>query len=149
MVPTRADTEDESTAGEQVDLGRLLGDECRLTLGKDEHAGRQLDPGRVGSEEPEQHERLVERIVLGVRAVERRVAVGVVDAEHVVVGGQPNAPEGLRRLGVVAHGDRIVADLRRREHGAEAHHRNLGHHVPESRATTGAKSSRLRCGIVR
>ena len=110
---------------------------ARSAAGAAQHAGGQLDRGRVGGEEPEQHERLVERIVLGVRAAERRVAIGVVDAEHVVVRREPDTAERLGCLGVVADGDRIVADLGRREDRAEPHHATTG-----SRRRTGRASSR-------
>ena len=93
MIPSGADAEHQATAREQVDLGGLLGDERGLPLGQDEDAGGELDRGRVGGEEPEQHERLVERIVLRVRAAQRGVTIGVVDAEHVVVRGEPDAAE--------------------------------------------------------
>ena len=142
VVPAGADAEDQSATRQQVDLGGLLGHERRLPLREHEHPGRQLDRGGVGGEEPEQDERLVERVVLVVGAGQRRIAVGVVGAEHVVVGGQPGEAERLGGLGKVAHGHRVVADLGRGEDGPEAHHE------PASRATTGANSSTWRWGTV-
>ena len=94
-VPAEPDAEPEPSLGQQVDLGGLLGDERRLALGQDDHAGDQLERGARG-EVAEQHERLVERRVHVVRAVPRRVRLGI-GAEHVVVGEQVGEPELLDR----------------------------------------------------
>ena len=49
VVPAEADAEPEPPAGEQVDLGGLLGDERGLPLGQDEHAGDELEPGATAA----------------------------------------------------------------------------------------------------
>jgi hypothetical protein len=41
-VPTESDSEAKMTISQKVDLGRLLGDECGLTLGEDDDAGHEL-----------------------------------------------------------------------------------------------------------
>ena len=64
VVPAEPDAEAQPPAGEQVDLGRLLGDQRRLPLRQDEHAGDQLEPRRDRGQVAEQDEELVE-LVLG------------------------------------------------------------------------------------
>ena len=53
---------------QQVDLGRLLGDQCGLALREDDDAGDELERGESG-EVAEEHERLVERRVHVIGAV--------------------------------------------------------------------------------
>ena len=43
VVPADADAEPQPPAAEDVDLGRLLGDEAGLALRRDQHAARQAD----------------------------------------------------------------------------------------------------------
>ena len=95
-VPADADAEAEPAAGEQVDLGRLLGDERGLALRQDDDPGDELEL-RARGEVAEQHERLVERRVHVVRARPGGWAVRI-GAEHVVVGEQVGEPELLHRL---------------------------------------------------
>jgi len=121
VVPAGADGQHEPAAGQHVHLGGLLGHQGGLPLGQDEHGGPELDGRGAGGEEAEQHERLVERIVLGVRAGQRRIAVGVHGAEHMIVDQQPAVAESLGGLGEIADDRRIRADLRRREHHPEVH----------------------------
>ena len=64
VVPSGSDAQHQAPARQHVHLGGLLGDERRLPLRQHEDAGGELDPGRVSGEEAEQHERLVERVVL-------------------------------------------------------------------------------------
>ena len=59
VVPADADPETQLSAAEDVDLRRLLGDQCGLALREDQHAGEQLELGQ-GRDEPEQDKRLVE-----------------------------------------------------------------------------------------
>src|ERR1700722_7094767 len=66
VVPAGADGKHEPAGGEHVHLGGLLRHQGGLPLRQDEHGGPELDRRRAGGEEAEQHERLVERIVLGV-----------------------------------------------------------------------------------
>ena len=84
LVPARADAEVEAVARQHGQLGRLLGDERGLALGEDQHRRRHLQRLGDGGDEGEERERLVERDVLVVGALEAAGAVGV-GAEHVVV----------------------------------------------------------------
>ena len=59
-VPAEPDAEPEPAAGEQVDLGGLLGHERGLALRQDDDAGDQLERRHRG-QVAEHHERLVER----------------------------------------------------------------------------------------
>ena len=96
-VPADADTEAEPSAGQQVDVGRLPRNERSLALREDEDAGGEADPlgdaGQVG----EHHEWVVERIALGVGALERRRPTLVHGPQHVVVGQQVVEAEVLDR----------------------------------------------------
>ena len=84
-------------------------------------AGLELDRRGHPGEEAEQHERLVERVLLGVGAPQLGLPALVDGAEDVVVGDDVAEAEPLGGLGVVADGDRVVADLGGGEHGSELH----------------------------
>src|SRR5262249_38659699 len=112
-VPPDADAEAEATAGEQIDLGRLLRGEDRLTLREDDDAGHELhrrDPGEVA----EQHERLLERRLHVVRAGPASMYLRV-GADDVVVGEDVGETELLDRLAVRPHRADVAAELGLRE----------------------------------
>jgi hypothetical protein len=52
-VPADPDPETESSAAQHVKRRGLLGDEYRLTLGEDQHLGRELDVPGTGGEKAE------------------------------------------------------------------------------------------------
>ena len=118
-VPSEADAEPEPAEREQVDLGGLLRDERGLALREDDDAGHQLER-RDRGEVAEQHERLVKRRVDVVRAVPRRVHLGI-GAEHVVVREQVREAELLDPLRVRADRAAVRADLGLGEHDAYLH----------------------------
>ena len=121
MYSTWFQPEDQSAPGEQVDLSGLLGHQHCLALRQDHDTGGKFDGRRETGEIAEQHHRLVERIELRIRPGESRSAISVVDAEHVIVGGQPDVTETFGGLGEVTDNDRIIADLGRGKHCSEAH----------------------------
>ena len=120
LVPARADAKPKAVPGEDGELGGLLGDESRLPLGEDHHAGAESDPARRRRHEREQRERLVESHVLVVRPAPTPWPVGV-RAEHMVVGQDVVRAQGFRALGVVVDRHRIGADLVVRKYDAEFH----------------------------
>ena len=93
------DAEAQPAAGEQVELGRLLGHEHRLALRQDQDAGDQLEALGDRAEEAEQHERLVVRHVGGVDLLAPR-PVGVA-ADDVLGGEQVVEAGALDGLGEV------------------------------------------------
>jgi hypothetical protein len=86
VVPADAYTQAQSTTGQKVNIGRLPRDERRLTLGKDKDTRGKTNSQRNGSQIRKHHERVMERVVLGVGAGELRSSTGVDGAEHMVVG---------------------------------------------------------------
>ena len=121
VVPARTNAELEAIAREQRELRALLRDQRRLPLRQDDHARNKLELLGERCEVAEQHERLVERVVLGVRAAESRFAPRVHRAEHVVVGDQVRIAELLCGLREVADRDGVAADLAGGEHAADLH----------------------------
>ena len=69
VVPADTHAEAEPATGQEVNIGRLPGHERGLALRKDQDPGGEADPlgdaGQIG----EHHERVVERVVLGVGPV--------------------------------------------------------------------------------
>ena len=114
-VPAAPDAKPEAAAAEHVHRRRLLGDQRRLSLRQDQHAGRQLDPLGRRREIAEEHEHLVEGALLGVgRPRPADVHPGEPrnwGTEHVIVGDQLLEPGPVDRLGVVPDRGWIVADL--------------------------------------
>ena len=85
MVPTDPNAEAQPTAGQEINIGCLACDERGLALRKHQDPGREPDalgdPGQIA----EHHERIVERVVLVVRARQLTRPIGVNGPEHVVV----------------------------------------------------------------
>src|SRR5262249_19246901 len=121
-IPPEADTEPEVPAGEDVDLGRLLGDERGLPLRKHEHPRDQLERGHHRGQVSEEDEDLVELVLRRIRTGPVR-SPGNVGAEHVVVREQVVVPELFGRLGEGMDATRVGSDLGLRENGADAHAR--------------------------
>ena len=97
VAPADADTEAQPAAGQEIDIGGLPCHERGLALREDQDPGRELDSFGDAGQVGEHHERVVERVVLGVRAGQRRCAIGVHGAEHVVVGEEVVKAEVLDR----------------------------------------------------
>src|ERR1700716_3956553 len=68
VVPADPDTEAQPTTGEKINIGCLPCDERCLALREDQDSGRELDSVSDGGQISEHHERIVERVVLGIRA---------------------------------------------------------------------------------
>jgi hypothetical protein len=99
---------------------RLLGDERRLPLRQDDDARDQLDAPRDAGQEPEQHERLVERVPVVVLAGPASRAIGI-GADHAVEGEDVRIAHRLDGLGVVTDDGRIPSDLGLRKNDADLH----------------------------
>ena len=110
VVPSDAYAEPEASAAEQVYLRGLLGDQGGLALGKDDDGGYEPDAAGDASEVAERHERLVKRVGGGVvpRPSGPRGRVG---AEDVVVEDEVFVAEVFRRLGELADGAGVFAEL--------------------------------------
>ena len=114
-----ADAEAEVALGEQVDLGRLLGDQGGLALREDDDAGDELDLGDRG-QVAEHDERLVEgrRDVVGTGPALVHAGIG---ADHVVVGQEVREAEIADRLAVGPHRADVAPELGLREHHTDLH----------------------------
>ena len=111
-VPTKSNTQTKPALAEDIECRSLLGDQRRLTLGKDDDRGDKLQRSQR-RDVPEQHERLEER----------RIDVVRVGADDVVVGEQVREPQPLDVLGVGPNGTRVGANLGLREHHPDAQRR--------------------------
>jgi hypothetical protein len=98
VVPADADAQAQSTTGQKINIGRLPRNERRLTLGKDKDTRRETDSLSNGSQIPEHHERVMERVALGVGARELRRSTGVDGAEHMVVSEEVGKAQVLNRF---------------------------------------------------
>lgn len=85
VVPTRADSQPKSLAGEQIDIARLLRDQDGLSLWKDQHAAYELDSLRDPGQVAEGDEGIVKRIRFRIRAPELWFASFMDGAHDVVV----------------------------------------------------------------
>ena len=75
------------------------------------------DGGQIG----EHHERIVERVVLGIGARELGCSIGMNGTEHVVVGEEVVKAELLDREPESAHSTRVSSKLDLRVHSADLH----------------------------
>ena len=87
----------EPAAGQEIDIGCLPCHQRGLALREDQDPGGEPDPFGDAGQIGEHDERVVERVVLGVRAGQRRCAIGVHSAEHVVIGEEVVKAEVLDR----------------------------------------------------
>src|SRR3989442_6505404 len=99
-VPADTDAETEASAGEDIDLGRLLGDEGGLTLRQHDDRGPELEL-REGGEPSEEHERLMEERALVVGEAVAAAAVAR-RAENVIERDEVAVAQIFDRLDVVA-----------------------------------------------
>ena len=83
LVPSDPEPEPEAATAQQVDLGRLLGQQRRLALGPDQDGGGERQV-RAGGQVGEHGQRLAERVVDRVRPTDVPVHRDVT-AEHMVV----------------------------------------------------------------
>ena len=109
-VPADAHSELEAIAGQDRQLRRLFGDQHGLPLREDQHRGDEVDRRGACRQEAVQHERLVERDVLVVRALEATRAIPI-DADDMVVDQQVREPERFDTLRVRTDRTGVVADL--------------------------------------
>jgi hypothetical protein len=121
LVPADSDTEAQSTAGQEINIGRLACHERCLALRKDQDSGGELDSlgdtGQIG----EHHKRVVERVVLGVGARDRRRPIGVNGTEHVVVSEKVVKAQVLDRSPDLPNSARISSKLVLRVDDANLH----------------------------
>ncbi len=97
VVPADSRAEAQSADGEQIDVGRLTGHECRLPLGQGQNPGGEAGSLGDRGEAGEHDQWVMERIVFGMGAGVRGCSIGVDGAEHVIVGGQVVEAEVLDR----------------------------------------------------
>ena len=109
MVPADADTEAEPTTRQEVQVSGLAGNERRLPLREDEHAGHELEASREPGGVREHHEGIVKRILFRIRTGEHRIAPLVHRAQNVVIGKQVVETESLRAGDDAPDGLRVAA----------------------------------------
>lgn len=96
-------------------------DESSLSLGEDQNARDEADALGHGSEVGEHHQRVVERITLGVGTDQRRDPVLVHCTKHVVIGQQMIEAERLGRPTDAPHRVGVTAQLDLRIHHTDLH----------------------------
>src|SRR2546423_2241500 len=119
-IPSDRNAEPQAAAREDIDGGRLLRDERRLALRKDDDAARKPEARGGRGEEAEQHERLVKRVAMRVRPLPAAGPLRI-RAQHVIEREEVRVTHLLRRLRKSAYGSGVVADLRLREDDADVH----------------------------
>ena len=136
MVPADTDTEAQPPPGQQIDIGRLPGHECRLALRQDQDAGGEPDSFSDAGEIGEHHERIVERVVLGVRAGQLTFDRHEPHRAHGRRRADGRSP-GPRRLYRSADSDRIASKLGLGVNNADLHETAAFHrlfHDPKGQA---------------
>ena len=114
VVPADADAEAKPLAREQVDIRRLLRHQRGLPLRQHKHPGDEFQPVRAGGGEAEQHERIMERVLLGVGSIQLWFAALVRALHHMVIGHHVAIAELFGGCDKLADRARIAGDLRRR-----------------------------------
>ena len=121
VVPADPDSEAKPAAGQEVNIGSLACHERSLALREDQDAGGEADPLGDGGQVGEHYERVVERVVLGVRARQRTGSIGMNGTEHVVVGEEVVKTEVLDRSPNSPNRGRISPKFVLRVHDAYLH----------------------------
>lgn len=86
LVPTDANAQSKPTTRREIDIGGLTCHERSLALRQDQDPRREPDALGDAGQISEHHERIVERILLGAGAWQRRCSVGVDGTQYMVVG---------------------------------------------------------------
>src|SRR5438132_1385653 len=120
VVPANPNTEAQTSPTQHVDLCGLLGDQGRLALRQDENARHQFELPGHRSEKPEEHHRLMKRMLIGVWPRQFRLPVRMCP-EHVVVDEQIVIAELLGGLRVLLDGLWIVTEFCLGKHNAVLH----------------------------
>jgi hypothetical protein len=112
LVPANADAEPKPAiaAAQHVERGRLLGDQRRLALRQDQHAGGKADRFSAAGEKREQYERVVVRGRGGADAPPLVIAARV-GTEHMVGREQIRKAEALGGLRIVTQHGGSGADI--------------------------------------
>ena len=97
LVPADADTEAEASAAQHVQARGLLRHQHGLPLRQDQHAGGEAELRRAARQEAEQHEWIMEQVVVVV-AVPAGAGSGI-DAQHVVGRFEEVIAQGFQRSG--------------------------------------------------
>jgi hypothetical protein len=121
VVPAGAETEPQTSAGQQLDLGSLFRDEGGLALWGDEDSNGELKARRDCRQIPEEHEDFTESMALVVGPVQRRYAISMFCSEHMVVGEEMVEAELLDPESESRDGIRGVVEVVVREDGADPH----------------------------
>ena len=119
LVPADPEPEAEAAITEQIELGRLLGQQRRLTLGPDEDRagkGQVGAAGQVGEHQERFAEGVIDRVGTTEIAEHRSVPT-----EHVVVGRQVGVAEVCDRLPNGADGAAVTARFGLGENHADVH----------------------------
>ena len=121
MAPTDSHTQAQPTAGQQINIGRLPRHERCLALRKDQNPGGEPDALGHAGQKGEHHERVVERVLLGVGARQPRYPIGVHGTEHMVIGEQVVKAQVLDRGADPPDSPRISSKLGLRVDHADLH----------------------------
>jgi len=121
VVPADPHTETQPPARQQVDVGSLPSDECSLALREDQDPGDEADALSHRREVGEHHQRVVERIALGLRTDQGRDPVLVHCTKHMVIRQQMIEAERLGRPTNAAHRLGVTAQLDLRIHHTDLH----------------------------
>ena len=120
-APADPDPQTQPAAGEQIDVGCLPGHQRRLALRQDQDSGGEPDPFRHAGQIREHHERVVERVPLGVRTGQPWRPAGVHGAEHMVIGEQVVEAQLLDRPAKPPDSRRVSTKLDLRIHHTDLH----------------------------
>jgi hypothetical protein len=121
VVPADPHTETQPPPRQQVDVRSLPSDQGGLALREDQDAGDEADALGHSGEVGEHHQRVVERIALGVGTDQGRDPVLVHCTKHVVIGQQMIEAERLGRPPDAAHRLGVTAQLDLRINHTDLH----------------------------
>lgn len=136
VVPADTYAKPQSTTRQEINVGRLPRDERRLALRKDKDTRGETETLRHGCQIREHHERVMERVVFGVRAGEWWRPTGVDGAEHVVVREEVVKAQVLDRFTNQSDSVRGPSKLDLRVDHANLHRASVCHGSKRLRAPT-------------
>jgi len=125
-VPSNSDRQSQSSTTEQIDRRHLLRNHRRLALGQDHHTGHEFESCGDPSEMTEEHEDLVEGVLIGVRRRAEAAEVARGQAlrrrpEKVIVGHQMVVTDRLQTLRVAPDRRCVGAGIGLREDRPDSH----------------------------
>jgi hypothetical protein len=110
-IPPNSHSQAKAAPADEIDLRRLLGDQRRLTLGKNKYARDEFKRRRTRGEIPQHDERFMKGVLMAVRSPRERRVLGMIGAQDMIGHHEVVKTEPFNRLDKIPDGNRIARNF--------------------------------------